>query len=178
MIRSMVQSALCLVLCPPLVAQQATQTPPPSIAQQPPQPALATTNAKPVQPESIAIPEDTKIVLELKEQVALASPSSGSAIQLVVVRDVVVNGITALQAGTSVAGVFADQRHGAHKLHRDGSVSIRARELQTGSPIKVRLPGKQRGAPSTQGPRVFSVNPRVIPIVVLGLVLLALVAAT
>jgi hypothetical protein len=142
MLRKLLQSTLCFVLCPLLVAQQAAQTVPPFAVPHPPQPASATADTEPVQPEKITIPKDTKIELALKEQAVPGSERNGSAIQLVVTRDVVVGGVMALRAGAPVAGVLTVERHDSHKVHRNGRVSIRAQDLESGRPILINLSGR------------------------------------
>ena len=141
MIRKLFQSVLCFILCPLLVAQQ---MPTPALNTNTQQSSVPDFSAEAprVLPELSTIPQNTKIDLIAREPQSLAAVTTGSAIRLSVASDVVVNGVTAIRAGTPVIVTITDERRGSHKMHRDGSVTIRARELHSGRPILINLSGK------------------------------------
>jgi hypothetical protein len=129
MIRKLLQSALCLTLCPLLVGEQVDQ----QTAQSSPDQASKATQPK------VTIPKNTVIELDALEPVATAT--LGSNIRLAVVNDVRIKGVIAIRARSPVTGIIAGSKRGAHSMTWNGITSIRARELESGQPIRVHLEG-------------------------------------
>lgn len=103
MIRKLLQSALCFILCPLLVAQQ---LPAPAMASDAPQsstPAPATATPHPL-PEFVTIPKDKKIELVLLDSVSPSKSKREDVIRYAVEKDVVVDGIVILHSGSIVPG--------------------------------------------------------------------------
>jgi hypothetical protein len=92
MIRWLLQSTLCLILCPLVAAQQVA-------------PPAAPTDALHPIPEFVTIPKGTKIELVLLDPLSSATNKRGDSIRFAVAEDVIVNGIVAIPAGTPVAGI-------------------------------------------------------------------------
>jgi hypothetical protein len=139
MIRKLLQSVLCICLAPLLAAQQVAQADSPSSAPQPPPSAQAAATAEPAQPKSIFIPQDTRIELVAQDRASLAAARTGSTVRFTVANDVLVNGVVAIHAGTPATAIVTNQRSGSHKLRRDGTVSIRARDFESGTRIYIRV---------------------------------------
>jgi hypothetical protein len=135
MTRYSLQAALCVTLCPLLVAQQ-VRTEIQRQATQPPAQATAVTTS--AQPESITIPKDTRIELIALEEVRSEAAKKRSTVSFAVAKDVVVNGVTVLRAGAPVNGVVSKAKRGVPDRH-DGRLDIRVKEIGIGSGAKVRL---------------------------------------
>jgi hypothetical protein len=100
----MLQAVLFLSLCPLLVTQQLLAAVVTSGAPQTSVPA-ATPDAPQSVPELVTIPKGTTVELLLLDSVSPTTSKSGDAIRWAVSKDVVVNGIAVIHAGTSVSGV-------------------------------------------------------------------------
>jgi hypothetical protein len=138
MIRSVLHTALCLTLCPLLAAQQTTANPPqPSGEPSAPE----TTSAPAENPEPIAIPQNATIALTMPEPVPESMMTVGTPVKFVVAHDVMVNGVPVIRTGTPVNGVITHGRHGSYPMDYRGEIRIRARDFQSGNPIRVRLRG-------------------------------------
>jgi hypothetical protein len=86
MIRKILHSALCLGLSPLLAAQQGTT--------------------------SIIVPNNTKIELLTLETVSTESEVKGSVVRFAVARDVAIDGVTVIHAGTPVTGIVTKANRG------------------------------------------------------------------
>ena len=138
MIRKLLQSALCISLCPLLAAQQVAGGAPQSEAPQ----RLADNAAAVPEPTAYAaIPEDTKIELTVMDSVSMETAKAGSYVLLAVARNVVVNKVTVLRAGTCLTGTITGEKRGSHTMNRNGNLTIRAWELQSGRKIRLRVKG-------------------------------------
>jgi hypothetical protein len=138
MMRRLLQSALCLILCPLLVAQQVAGDAPQTGDPQRPAGSAA---AAPGLSGYAAIPEDTRIELTLLDSDSLKSAKAGSYVLLAVARNVVVDGVTVLRAGTCLTATTTGERRGSHTMNRNGNLTIRAWELQSGRKIRLRIKG-------------------------------------
>src|ERR1017187_8034063 len=98
MIRSMIQAALCLILCPLLTAQQIS--PPAALADAPQSftPAPVTAATYPL-PEFVNIPKDTEIELISLEVVSSATATKGQLVRLALAKDVLVKGLVVIPKG-------------------------------------------------------------------------------
>jgi hypothetical protein len=134
MMKRLFQSALCLILCPLLAAQQVA---PPAGAPQSSTPAPATAAPRPL-PEFITIPKDTKIDFVSLEEVSSATAIKGQLVRFAMANDVLVNGLVVIPKGTLASGVVTHVTKGVPGI-RDGSlwVSPRIIFLNNGKTIKV-----------------------------------------
>jgi hypothetical protein len=117
------------------------QTPSPARAPQTSEPATVAASARPEKPVSIPIPGNTKIELVALKPNPQNRATDGALVRLAVARDVVVDGVTVMQAGTLITGTVTSNRAGSHRMNRDGRASVRARELESGKPIYISLAG-------------------------------------
>ncbi|MGA8088217.1 MAG: hypothetical protein WCA10_12980 [Terracidiphilus sp.] len=125
MIRTTLQSALCLVLSPLLVAQQATSGGQNQVAQ-----AKAAT---------IALRKGTYVPLVFLETVSSSTAQKGQSVRLVVKDNVIVSGTVAIPRGTPVTGVVTCVRK-AIPGQRNGSLWVQpvSLTLPDGSPLSLR----------------------------------------
>lgn len=118
--RATLQSALCLVLSPLLVAQQAVPTP-----------------ASPHAP-SITIPKDTKIELIAMESISSETAIKGSTVRFEVANDISVNGLIVLWAGTPVTGKVTKVRRGtAYRQWAVLKIRVNAVTLTNGPTLRL-----------------------------------------
>jgi len=100
----LIQCALCFILCPLLVAQQAAPPTASPDAPQPSMPAPATNAPRPL-PEFVTVPKGTKIELVMLDPLSSATNKRGDTIRFAVAKDVIVDGIVAIHAGTPATGI-------------------------------------------------------------------------
>lgn len=137
MIRSLIQAVLCISLCPLLIAL-------PVAAETQPQ---AATPAAPEAVSTLPLPatldfvKGRKIQLVAQKPVSMEMARTGAPFQFVVDKDVAVDGVTVIHAGTPVTGVIAKVNRGSYERNRDGYLDLRLSEPAGGPPIKVRLSG-------------------------------------
>ena len=107
MIRRMIQTALCLILSPLLVAQQVTAPATESAATAKSPVSLPTANSS---PRTVHIPMDTLVVLRLEQRVSTADAKPGDRVRLTLVNDLAVGGRVVVPAGTfcnvTITGVW------------------------------------------------------------------------
>ena len=135
--RKMLQAILCILLCPLLVAQQFPAATVTSDAPQTLVPDPVSTASGSV-PEFVAIPKGTRIELILLDPVSSAECRRRSGIHFAVWKDVVVDGITAIPAGTLVAGTVTRAKQ-AIPNKRDGSLDFRPKDVEVTQHRKLRL---------------------------------------
>ena len=137
MIRRMIQSALCLILSPLLAAHQAAAE-----AQQPAaEPATPEAVSTLALPASLDFVKGRKIQLVAQKPVSMEMAQIGAPFQFVVDKDVVVDGVTLIRAGTPVIGVIAKVNRGSYERNRDGYLDLRLSEPSGERPVVVRLGG-------------------------------------
>jgi hypothetical protein len=137
MTKRLLQLVLCFILCPLLIALPvAAQTGPQST--EPAAPKAVTTLALPA---SLVSVKGRKIELVAQEPVSIEAAMAGATFQFVVDKDVAVEGVTVIHAGTPVTGVIAKINRGSYERNRDGYLDLRLSEPTGGPPIKVRLGG-------------------------------------
>jgi hypothetical protein len=135
MIRSLLQCFLCISLCPLLAAQLAA-----SDAQQPrPQPPAA--DLALAQPTSLTSVKDRKIELQAPQPVWFATAKPGSEFLFVVDKDVIVGGVTVIQAKTPVTGIVTKVARGSYERNQNSYLDVRLNASDAGKPIKVRIAG-------------------------------------
>jgi hypothetical protein len=135
MIRWLLQSTLCLILCPLLAAQQAAPPTASADAPQPFKPAPATDAPRPL-PEFVTVPKDTKIKYQLLDSVSSATSKRGEIIRCIVAENVIVDGITVLPAGAIVSVIITKSKLAIpHK--RDGNVDFRPANIEIGKNLKL-----------------------------------------
>jgi hypothetical protein len=122
MIRWLLQSALCLILCPLLAAQQISSPAAPFDAPQSSTPALETA-APHLPPEFVNIPKDTQIELISLEAVSSATATKGQLVRLAVAKGVLVKGLVVIPRGTLATGVVSRLTKGVPGK-RDGFLQV------------------------------------------------------
>src|ERR1035438_3625804 len=130
--RRLLQSALCFVLCPLLVAGQTA-----SSGQSPTAPDLASATQQKV--ATITLPRKTVVELALLETVSSATAQKGQAVKLIVKKDVVVDWTVVIPRGTPASGrVISVRKAVLGKI--DGSIRIQpiSLTLSDGSSIELR----------------------------------------
>jgi len=136
--RFMLQATLCIILCPLLIAL-------PVAAETPQHSAQVATSAEKAKtlplPASLVSIKGRKIQLVAQEPISMEMAQIGAPFQFVVDKDVVVDGVTLIRAGTPVAGVIAKVNRGSYERNRDGYLDLRLSEPAGGPPIRVRLSG-------------------------------------
>jgi hypothetical protein len=135
--RSLIQSALCLLLCQMLVAQQVPTSGAPNQVQRSPTQDSAT-YAPRVLPEFVTIPKNTKIKYKLFNSLSSATVKRGDVIPCLVAEDVIVDGITVLPVGT-VVPVVITKAHRAMPGAHDGAVDFRPANIEIGKNFRLRI---------------------------------------
>jgi hypothetical protein len=139
MTKRLLQSVLCFILCPLLIATQvAAQTGPQ--AAETATPEAATTLTLPAWLDYV---KGRKIQLVAQEQVSIETAMTGATFQFVVDKDAAVEGVTVIHAGTPVIGVIAKVNRGSYERSRYGYLDLRLSEPAGGGPVTVRLGGIQ-----------------------------------
>ena len=92
MIRTTLQSVLCLCLAPMLVAQQAVSNEPGT---------SVSTKA-----ETVTLRKGTVVALVLIDPVSSATAQKGQAVRLALAEDVIVNGVVVIRRGAPAVGVI------------------------------------------------------------------------
>jgi hypothetical protein len=137
MAKRLLQSVLCFILCPLLVATQvAAETGPQS--SEPATPKAVNIQALPA---SLVSVNGRKIELVAQEPVSIEAVMTGSPFQFVVDKDVTVEGVTVMHAKTPVTGVIAKINRGSYEKNRDGYLDLQLSESAGGRPVTVRLGG-------------------------------------
>jgi hypothetical protein len=126
MIRTSLHSALCLCLSPLLVAQAV-------------EPQSARYNSLPTMvPDEVIIPKGTRIELVSLEYVSSATAKENSLVRFALAKDLVVNEVTVLDAGTPVEGTVSHVRPGV-PYRQWGKLDITIKKIQLGNHSNLRL---------------------------------------
>jgi hypothetical protein len=154
--RSILQSVVCLLLCPLLGAQQTASAVLPSAPEtisQPAVPAQTTVSgAAPAitgqPPERILVPRGTLIGFYTLDPVSSATAAVGSTVRLVLAKNFAPGGVTMLRAGTVVPGTVTQVRRGvAGKTSAQLEISVGGIPLGKNLTLKLdtqmKTPGKQ-----------------------------------
>jgi hypothetical protein len=145
MIRSLLQCFLCISLCPLLAAQEVA-----SAAQQPrPQPPAA--DLALAQATLLTSVKDRKIEMFAPQPVWFAAAKAGSPFLFTVDKDVVVGGVTVIQAKTPVAGIVTKVGRGSYERNQNSYINIRLNASGAGKPIKARIAGVSPARSATRG---------------------------
>ena len=137
MMKRLLQSVLCFILCPLMIAMPvAAETAPQST--EPATPKAVTTLAPPA---SFDYVKGRKIQLVAQEPVSIDTAMTGAPFQFVVDKDVAVEGITVIHVGTPLTGVIAKINRGSYERSRYGYLDLRLSEPAGGRPVIVRLGG-------------------------------------
>ncbi len=101
-------------------------------------------------PARITIPDGTPVKLQLAETISSARAHVGDAVNLIVVRDVSLEGVTVIPAGTMARGSITGIR-GRRLLGIGGKVSLRIDTLQLviGDQIELRGSKEVKGGSRT-----------------------------
>jgi hypothetical protein len=163
MIRTMLQCFLCITLCPLLAAQQTIADAQQRDVQLPP-PSAAVTSL--VQPVVITTAGGVSVELAALDSLSAANATVGQKVRLAAARDALINGATAISAGTPVNGIITKVRYGCFKSNRGDQLDVRLTDLAPGtlvrlylatiSPPETTYPGEPipayPGYPRTNGP--------------------------
>ena len=140
MSRKLLQSVLCLLLCPLLAAQQ-VQAQAPQDDQLSAPPLAVTTFA---QPAYTVGPDASIIRLEAAEGATFAKEKIGASFRFVVDHDVELGTVTMLRAGTPVTGTIIAVKRGSARKHRGGQLDLQLSDVADGNRVMVRLMGASR----------------------------------
>jgi hypothetical protein len=135
MIRSILQCFLCISICPLLAAQQVA-----SEAQQP-RPQQPAADLALAQSTLLTSVKDRKIELSAPQPVWFAAAKAGSPFLFTVDQDVVVGGVTVIQAKTPVTGIVTKVGRGSYERNRSSYLDIRLNAFGAGKPIEARIAG-------------------------------------
>jgi hypothetical protein len=127
-IRTNLQSALCLCLAPMLVAQQTAE----------PQSARYASQPTVMFPGEMVIPKGMRIELVSVENVSSATAKEKSLVRFALAKDLLVNGVTVLDAGTPVEGRVSRVRRGV-PYRQWSELTITIRKIQIGNHAHIRL---------------------------------------
>jgi len=135
--KRLLQSMLCLILCPLLAAQQVATPASKSMGQLPlPLPAANSSS------RTVSIPMDTLVVLRLEQRLSTADAKQGDKVHFTLVNNLAVDGRVVIPAGTSYY-LTIDKVWRATPKDPDlvGGIAFTAPELDLGHGQKVRLTG-------------------------------------
>ncbi|HME58252.1 MAG TPA: hypothetical protein VKF63_07935 [Terracidiphilus sp.] len=135
--KRLLQSMLCLILCPLLVAQQVAPPASKSMSQLPLPPPTANSPTR-----TVIIPMDTLVVLRLEQRLSTADAKQGDKVHFTLVNDLAAGGRVVIPAGTSYY-LTIDKVWRATPKDPDiiGGIAFTAPELDLGHGQKVRLTG-------------------------------------
>jgi hypothetical protein len=139
MIRKMLQAILCIILCPLLVSQQISQPANQHASNQ--SASNAAIASAPSSPDSITLAKDTPIELVSLDPIDSATAKAGDKIRFRLIRNVIVQNVTVIPAGTLFAGTIMKAVAG-EKHHRDGLVKLRIDPYRLGPGQAIRLTGQ------------------------------------
>ena len=134
MLHTRLQSVLCLLLTPLLVAQQATTTPHVTTAEQ--QIRIQSQSAAGM--TDVVIPKGTRIEVVSLENVSSLTAQKNTPVRFALATDLEVAGVTVLYAGTSVEGEVAKVRRGV-PYKRWGMLKIDIRSITINPHSRLRL---------------------------------------
>lgn len=159
MIRSFLQSALCLCLSPLLVAQQTAQS-----------------AAGPTAPAQIHIDVtgDASVRFLTPRPDWLGTVETGDLVRFAVAEDVTSGDAVLLHAGVPVDGVIAQVKRSSRFHHRDGQIFINVTEMVSGKMTEVVVRCSNPADPYVErsSPRgSISVRPYIVGVALLGLAL-------
>ena len=138
MIRRMLQSALCITLCPLLAAGQVA-----AVTQQPnaqctvPTVTVMATGQPPYQSNS----NEMFVELAAPDSLSFKEEKTGASFQFVVDKDVVEEGVTLLHAGVPATGTITGVRCASERRHRGGQLDVLLNDEVSGKKVRVRLIG-------------------------------------
>ena len=138
MIRKMLQSAICITICPLLAAGQVvavTQQTNPQCAA--PKVTVTGTGQPPYQSNA----NEMFVELAAPDSISFEEQRVGSSFQFEVDKDVVEEGVTLLHAGAPVTGTITRVRGASERKHRGGQMDILLNDQVSGKKVMVRLIG-------------------------------------
>jgi hypothetical protein len=136
MIRELLQSALCLTLCPLLVAQQANE--PGTVTQAKPE---TTTGNQPKPSKVVRIPADSSVRLRLEQQISSADAHVGERVRFTIEGGLEVGNRIVVPDGTAFFATVTAVR--ARTTDHYGEVRFSDPELDLGSGQRIRLTGSE-----------------------------------
>jgi hypothetical protein len=175
MSRKLLQSVLCLLLCPLLAAQQ-VQAQAPQDDQLSAPPLAVTTFA---QPAYTVGPDASIIRLEAAEGATFAKEKIGASFRFVVDHDVELGTVTMLRAGTPVTGTIIAVKRGSARKHRGGQLDLQLSDVVDGNQVVVRLMGASRVKRTVVRDAIggihVSINPGVVALIMGAIGILVLI---
>lgn len=138
MIRKMLQTALCITLCPLLAAGQVVAVTQPANSQCAAPKVTVTGSAQPPYQSNA---HEMFVELAAPDSISFEEQRVGSSFQFVVDKDVVEEGVTLLHAGAPVTGTITRVRLASERRHRGGQLDILLNDQVAGKKVMVRLMG-------------------------------------
>ena len=137
MMQKLLPSLICYLLCPLLVAQSVAA----EAQQQTAEPAASEAVHMLPMPATLDYVKGRKIQLVAQEPVSIEAAMTGAPFQLVVDRDVVVDGVTVIHSKTPVTAMIVKVNRGSYERGRSGHLDLRLSYSGGGRPVVVRLGG-------------------------------------
>jgi hypothetical protein len=138
MIRKMLQTALCITLCPLLAAGQVVAVTQPANSQCAAPKVTVTGSAQPPYQSNA---NEMFVELAAPDSISFEEQRVGSSFQFFVDKDVVEEGVTLLHAGAPTTGTITRVRGASERKHRGGQLDILLNDQVSGKKIRVRLIG-------------------------------------
>jgi hypothetical protein len=139
MIRKLFESALCILLAPLLVAQQAAQ---PLEPQATAPIAIGTATARsPSSSDLGRLTNATQIDLVVLDPISSKTATVGTQIRFHVLRDMSVQNTPIIRAGALVTGTVKKVTVASKRRHRDGQIKVRLYSYKTGTGQTIRFTG-------------------------------------
>ena len=138
MIRKMLQTALCITLCPLLAAGQVVAVTQPANSQCAAPKVTVTGSAQPPYQSNA---NEMFVELAAPDSISFEEQRVGSSFQFFVDKDVVEEGVTLLHAGAPTTGTITRVRGASERKHRGGQLDILLNDQVSGKEVRVRLIG-------------------------------------
>lgn len=132
-VSAMLFTLMAVIACSGGAPPSQTITPVRAVRPQPPRDASGNVLTTPV-----TIPEGTEFTAQTLDFLSSQTATEGDPIHLEVENSVLVNGATAIAAGSSVKGVVSSVTH-ASRMGKSGNISIRIESAETVDGQRVRL---------------------------------------
>ena len=144
MIRKMLQTALCITLCPLLAAGQVVAVTQPANSQCAAPKVTVTGSAQPPYQSNA---NEMFVELAAPDSISFEEQRVGSSFQFFVDKDVVEEGVTLLHAGAPTTGTITRVRCSSERKHRGGQMDILLNDQVSGKMVRVRLIGPRPTEP-------------------------------
>ena len=135
--RSLFQAVLCFILCPLLTATSVAAEARPQAAE----PSTLQAVNTPAFHVALDFVKGRKIQLVAQDPVPIGAAQLGAPFHFIVDKDVMVNGMAVIRAGTPVAGVVFKVNRGSYDKDRYGYIDFRLSQSIGEKPVVIRLGG-------------------------------------